>query len=692
MVVDLFPSRMRAMGVGAPYNLATAIFGGTAPFLLTWLAGQGRADSYFVYLAVLVLLSGVGLGITSRRDAGASKGGHAGGGLLALPTIPAPHDMNRDQWSPGSTGRGGPMFPNRQRLSKRFLARLIGACMAATGVVALPAAPAVAAEPGTAPNTAPAWFDYERPATYEPVKTRINVPVRDGTQLGCELSRPGRDGKVAPGRFPVVIWEFTPYTVTHQSATEDLLSGVEDLLPGTESTLTSFPAWILRMASHPAEYLASRGYAVAVCDVRGTGTSGGDFTTWFPAIEARDNYDLVEWLARQPWSNGRVGQGGSSYASLTSQRVAALNPPHLEAIVPQIAPGNIYEWVYPGGIPSTGGTTWAAMVAALSFGRANPVQVAKSFADHPLYDDYWRQIDITDDLDDIRVPTLMMGGWQDLFTNGTVESFTGRSSSTWLVMGPGQHTPPHFEPHAPVPLGAQLAWWDHWLMQLPHAPLPSARVTSIQGPVSGGGGEWKEFSQWPPSGFRSQRMYLSGDRSLSADSGATGVTSYVVNPLDGPARSWFGDFAANYPEDPAADQSIADRQRLTFTTGPLADDSELAGAARVHLRAALSAPDGRFVVKVEDVAPDGKVVAVTDGYLLASHRDGDDHEVAVTPGRFDDYEVSIRPTHWRFAQGHRLRIAVTSGDVPLLLPDASTGSTVSIAHGAGGSWVDLPLR
>jgi len=73
IMTDLFPSRMRAMGVGAPYNLATAIFGGTAPFLLTWLAGQGRADSYFIYLTGLVLLSGVGLGITSRRSAGVSK-------------------------------------------------------------------------------------------------------------------------------------------------------------------------------------------------------------------------------------------------------------------------------------------------------------------------------------------------------------------------------------------------------------------------------------------------------------------------------------------------------------------------------------------------------------------------------------------------------------------------------------------
>jgi MHS family alpha-ketoglutarate permease-like MFS transporter len=71
IMAEQFPTRMRAMGVGAPYNLSTAIFGGTAPFLLTWLAGQGRADWYFIYLAILVLL--VSLGLITKRTRTASK-------------------------------------------------------------------------------------------------------------------------------------------------------------------------------------------------------------------------------------------------------------------------------------------------------------------------------------------------------------------------------------------------------------------------------------------------------------------------------------------------------------------------------------------------------------------------------------------------------------------------------------------
>ncbi|MGW8815943.1 CocE/NonD family hydrolase [Gordonia terrae] len=540
----------------------------------------------------------------------------------------------------------------------------------------------VLAPPATADDR-PTWWGYDRPPTHEAIKTSISVPVRDGTRIGCELFRPGHDGVAARGKFPTVVWDFTPYTATHLKS-DPRLSAVAARVPAVAPLLG-----YAQSGATVAEYLAARGYAVARCHVRGTGPSGGDFPSWFQPVEAQDNYDLIEWLARQPWSNGRVGQGGASYGSLTSQRVAALRPPHLKAIVPQVAPGNIYEWIYPGGIHSTSGATWAAAAGALSLGRVNPARIAQSFSAHPFYDDFWRQIDITDNLDDIRVPTLLFGAWQDLFTNGTVRDFEGRSDNAWLVMGAGQHGFAHDDPHSPVPLGAILAWWDHWLKQAPDAPLPSARVTSFELPTTRGGG-WQQLSTWPPSDVQSKRLYLGADRTLSSRPGPRGTTRHEVNRFDGPARSWFANYLA-YPESPVADQGVPDRQRLTYTSGPLTNDAVVAGSARVHLRAALSARNGYFVVKVEDVAPTGEVVAATDGYLKASRRAGDTHDVTITPGEFHEYTVPISPTHWRFAKGHRIRVAVTSGDLPLIPPDAPTGM-VTIANGAGGSWIDLPLR
>lgn len=529
----------------------------------------------------------------------------------------------------------------------------------------------------------PDWFGYDRPATYEAIKTPTTVEVRDGTPIACDLWRPGSDGAVAAGRFPVVVWEFSAYALTH-----DASSPVPVAEP-TRGTPLAPVGFVADFVTEPARYFASRGYVVAVCDVRGTGNSGGDFPSWFQPKEAQDNYDLIEWLARQPWSTGKVGQGGASYASLTTQRVAALNPPHLKAIVPQIAIGNLYDWAYPGGIPSKEGPTWAVAGGALAYGTVNPPRVAQSFAAHPLYDDYWRQIDVTDNLNQIKVPTLLIGGWQDILTDGTVKSFTGRSKNTWLVMNSGQHVPPWYDANSPVPIGSVLAWWDHWLMGVPNAPLPSERVTSFEGPVAGRSG-WKEFGAWPPADVGARRLYLSADRSLSAGAGPRGNSAYAVNPFDGPSRSWFGNYSS-YTEDPWQDQGVADQMRMTYTTSPLSEDTVLAGSATAHLRAALSAPDGYFVVKVEDVAPDGRVIAVTEGYLKASHREGHEHEVILTPSQFYDYEIAIRPTHWRFAEGHRMRIAITSGDLPLIYPDAPAG-TVTVANGPGGSWVEFPVR
>ena len=157
-----------------------------------------------------------------------------------------------------------------------------------------------------------AWWDYQRPATFEVESTLIEVPARDGTMLGCRLNRPvGADGPL-PGPFPGLVVEFTPYAL------------MTDL--------------------HNAEavFFAERGYVTVVGTVRGAGRSGG---TWGHAHWSQDGLDaadLVEWLAAQPFCDGRVGQFGESYGGQTSYGSAVERPPHLLAIAPMQAPGSLY--------------------------------------------------------------------------------------------------------------------------------------------------------------------------------------------------------------------------------------------------------------------------------------------------------------------------------------------------------------
>jgi putative CocE/NonD family hydrolase len=135
----------------------------------------------------------------------------------------------------------------------------------------------------------------------------------------------------------------------------------------------------------------------------------------------------------------------------------------------------------------------------------------------------------------------------------------------------------------------------------------------------------------------------------------------------------------------------ADANRLTFTSTPFTRALDLIGNVQVHLRAALSANDGNIVVKVMDVGPDGTDHQISVGYLKASHRLSQSRPAPVTPGEQLDLDVTVWPTDWLLGPGHRLRISLTSGDLPKIAPDAPDG-TVTVATGQGGSYIELSTR
>jgi putative CocE/NonD family hydrolase len=179
----------------------------------------------------------------------------------------------------------------------------------------------------TATASAPAWWRYDRPATHGTVKSNVFVPMRDGTPIHCLLARPAQNGVATPGRFPSLITNYTPYGAAQVTGAV----GGTSQLPGDD-------------------YWASHGYAAMSCDIRGTGGSGGTWQGILTAIENQDDYDLLQWMRRQPWSNGRLGQLGVSYGGMTSMRVMSLHPPGLLAVSPLSAQDDLYrEDIYPGG-------------------------------------------------------------------------------------------------------------------------------------------------------------------------------------------------------------------------------------------------------------------------------------------------------------------------------------------------------
>jgi uncharacterized protein len=221
------------------------------------------------------------------------------------------------------------------------------------------------------------------------VLTHVSVSVRDGTLLGCDLSLPGTTASTpASGGFPAVFFEYTPY---------------HEIRAQADST--------------EGELFSTHGYAALTCDIRGTGASQGQYAGCCArGPELQDGYDVIEWMARQAWSNGRVGMEGDSYGGLTSLGVAALHPPHLTAISPQQPPSSLYRnYVYPGGMKTTPGQydIWPTAVTQLSDRPELGAQAEAEWLSHPDYDAYWQSMDYSSTLyPKVTVPDVLIAAGQ----------------------------------------------------------------------------------------------------------------------------------------------------------------------------------------------------------------------------------------------------------------------------------------
>ena len=289
---------------------------------------------------------------------------------------------------------------------------------------------------------------------------------------------------------------------------------------------------------------ANHGYVVAIQDVRGTGDSEGEFELWIN--EGNDGYDVVEWLAAQPWSNGRVGMVGSSYGAWVQLAAATERPPHLVTIVPKVTMGDpFFHHVRPFGMFHTRQNLQAvamfekivyglddASFAArweehhdhlpvidldtLVLGRSSPMW--REHARHDVYEDYWRPSSILDKLESLDLPAFLQSGWFDFAGIGTKSVYRSLSRSrndhVKLIIGPWTHRlkgssrvgGPDFENTAEVDLDElTLRWFDHWLKGAKNGILdePMVQLFAV------GANRWLEGNDYPLPGTEFRRLYLS---------------------------------------------------------------------------------------------------------------------------------------------------------------------------------------
>jgi putative CocE/NonD family hydrolase len=463
--------------------------------------------------------------------------------------------------------------------------------------------------------------------------------------------------------------------------------------------------------------LLDHGYAVVVEDVRGRYESEGAFEPL--AQESADGDDTVNWIARQPWSDGKVGMTGGSYLGIAQWKVAVLDNPHLKAILPVVAGdddyrdrfystggamklGNRLEWMAenmkaPGYVPDFQKFIWhlplrTADVAATGW----TIDIYAQAVAHPAYDRFWRGISTREQLGKVRVPVFAIGGWYDNFVESDLEAFTALRKSTGLnriLIGPWPHNMStkfpgvDFGPQAGAPVRSlALEWFDQWLMGK-DTPLVSEAPVKI---FVMGANKWREEQAWPPEGARPRALYLEGNGHANT-AGGDGVLGnrppareardrYVFDPRN-PAPTLGGAVCCNpkiFPWGPMDQRPVERRQDvLVYTTRPLQHDLEAIGPVKVVLWVSTSARDTDFTAKLVDVFPDGAARNLTDGILRLRYRNSLEQPEAAAPGEIYQIAVDAGVTSNVFLKGHRVRVEISSSNFPRFDRNPNTGAAVA---------------
>lgn len=517
--------------------------------------------------------------------------------------------------------------------------------------------------------------------------TQLNVlvPMRDGVHLSANIFRPS--GIVA---VPTILIR-TPYG------------------KGVEPT-PNYQAFV------------DHGYAVVVQDVRGRHESQGVFA---PLIqEPADGDDTLNWIAKQPWSNGKVGMQGGSYLGIVQWKVAALSNPHLKTIFPWVSGDDDYRDRF----YSTGGAMklghrllwleenmrdyelpepdfhkyiWTiplrhADVAA----TGHRLQTFQQALNHPDYDAFWQALSIQKLLKNVSVPVFSVAGWYDNYAQSDLDAFTQlhkSNPSNRILIGPWPHnlipkfTGVDFGPEARVGLSrVQLEWFDQWLKgKEPTAPArPAVRLFVM------GANQWRDETEWPLARAQLTRFYmdssgrantLNGNGELSPQlpvhsSKHDPPDSYIYDPYN-PVLTRGGSVCCTpslFPWGPL-DQRIIEKRDdvLVYTTAPLPADFEVTGNIQLVLFASSSALDTDFTGKLIDVFPDGMARNLTDGLLRARYRNSLSKPELLKPDEITKFKIDLGVTSNLFRKGHRIRLEVSSSNFPRFDRNPNTGRPIA---------------
>lgn len=522
----------------------------------------------------------------------------------------------------------------------------------------------------------------------------VKIPMRDGVQLNATVYRPEGGGPLP------VIFTLTPYIADsyHERA------------------------W----------YFSRNGFVFVLVDARGRGSSEGKFRAF--AQEAEDGHDVVEWLAVQPWSNGKVAMWGGSYAGYNQWATAKELPPHLETIVPAAAAHAGTDFPFWRNIPYpyeiqwqtlTGGTTgnfnlfeqdefWNEKFWELYRDHRPFVDLPEitgnlttafvEWAAHPMQGAYWDAMNPTaTELARIDLPILTITGHYDGDQPGAMEFYkqhmefgSGEARAEhYLIIGPWDHagtrTPRtefggwKFSEASLLDLNKLHKEWYDWTMK--GGDKPEFLQDRLAYFVAGAG-EWRYASSLDSVATELRRLYLhsNGEANDAFHSGwmlnrkpdeGAASDGYVYDPLD----SRPGELERTPRDDRITNQTGALNLfggGLVYHSEPFVEDTEISGYLKLVAWLEIDVPDTDFAVGVYEILPDGTSIALTQDMMRARYRESLREAKAVPEGEIIRYEFNGFLWFSRLiSKGSRLRLVFKSPNSIFFQKNYNSGGVVA---------------
>lgn len=539
------------------------------------------------------------------------------------------------------------------------------------------------------------WHDLLSQPKYDVLlEEDVWVSMRDGVRLSVDIYRPN-----AKGRFPAFLsmaafGKETQKLPTHpEYQPSDPVRGTGGHECGEQG------------------YFVPRGYVQVIPDIRGIGRSEGEFPAKFTENWGEDGYDLIQWMAEQPWCDGNIGMLGMSAFGAAQYAIAKFRPPQLKAIFPFEALSDRYRHnYYNGGILNHSFQLFVVTermvknlgqpVSFKEFSEEELLEKIKTLQSNPdircnaflynltvspwrnplLYDlllhpydgPYYESISAYSTFEDISIPAHLGSRWDGwgMHLPGAFDAYqnlaTPKENKKLLIIPSGMDRPFH------EVQDVCLRWYDYWLKGIDTGIMdePPILIYIL------GKNQWRYENEWPLKVTDWRRLYLKSRGRLS------------FNP---PSTDQEPQTFTNNPWARAADPIPG----VSYETEPLKEDMEVTGPVAFYWSAAIESKgiqcrtwkstdldmlepltnDTDWYLKIKDVDPQGKERTVAAGWLKASHYELDKkrstphcpyhphtRSLPIEPGEVIFYASDMRTTSNFFRTGHRIRLVIAAQD------------------------------